>query len=159
MIFLLRWLVILILLAFVAASLFPAAVATLVQTDLIDVTSISDKLQAMARNATPIEMALWYGAAVMFALTIIRLIRRTRSFWVYAIGFLLYAGHWYMAKQAEGGALQLLQSFTLDSFMPANLSVESGAVEVLVLVMLVLVGLIIFVIHGADRRALRALHA
>src|SRR5262245_44790621 len=97
MTFLLRWLVILFLLVFVGASLFPSMLGTVVQTDLIDVAGISAKLQELAQNRTPVEMALWYGAAVFFVLTVIRLVRRTRSLWTWAIGFLLYAGHWYMA--------------------------------------------------------------
>lgn len=161
MLFLLRWLLVLILLAFVAASLFPAALSTLVQTDLIDVSGMSDKLQAMARNTTPIEIALWYGAAVFFLLTVIRLIRKTRSFWTWAIGFVLYAGHWWMAKEAEGdgGAMALLQRLSLDSFMPANLGSPSGASEVVVLAGLLVVGLLVFIVHSADRSAYRSMQA
>ena len=152
MMFLLRWPLILILLVFVAANLFPAAVTTLVQTDLFDVSTVSGTLAHLGQNASWLEAGLWYGAAVFLLIAAIRLMRQTQAFWAWLIGFGLYGAHWAINANAEGGALAAVQSLTLDSFKPGALTVDSIATEVLLLLGLFVVGLLVYVVDHGDRR-------
>ncbi|MBI1251370.1 MAG: hypothetical protein GC189_07850 [Alphaproteobacteria bacterium] len=134
----LRWPLVLILLVYVAACVFPAAVTTLehVQIGNIDVARYSDRLSALGASATPLEAGLWYGAAVFLFIAMVRLMRRTQAFWAWLIGFALYGARWALWKQAEGG-------LTLDSQYPLADYAPIGV--------LLAVGLVILLVDGGDR--------
>jgi hypothetical protein len=153
MMFLLRWPLVLILLAFIAANLFPAVITTAVHTDLFDVSKISSTLQALGQSATWWEAALWYGAALFLLIAMVRLVRQTQAFWAWLLGFACYGAHWALQlNQEQGGALAQLQSLTLDSFKPGTIGLDSLATQVLLVGGLFVVGLLIFIVDHGDRR-------
>jgi hypothetical protein len=150
--FILRWPVALALLILVAASLAPAAVTTAVQTDLIDTSAISAELRAMASNSTWLQAGLWYGAAALFLVAAIRLMRRTQAFWAWLLGFALYGGVWALKQQEqEGGLVGTVQSLSAESFKPENLAESTSATQLTLLGIVLIVGLLVFIIDAADR--------
>lgn len=149
----LRWPVVLLLLILVIASLFPAAATTLVQTDLVDMTAISAELEVLAENTTWLEAGLWYGAAALFLVAAIRLIRRTQAFWAWLLGFACYGARWALTQRnEEGGVLGTVQSLSVESFKPENLSAEAPALQISLLGIVLLIGLLILLIDVIDRR-------
>ena len=136
--FLLRWPLVLILLVYIAACLFPATVTTLehVQTEIVDIAQVSQTLSELGGAATPIEAGLWYGAALFLFIAMVRLIRRTQAFWVWLIGFALYGARWALWKQTEGG-LQFSTDYPVTDYAPVGV--------------LLTVGLLILLVDGADR--------
>ena len=153
MTFVLRWLLVLILLVFVAFCLFPAALITLLQNN-VSVPGLSPDQARIAENSTIVETALWYGAAVFFLIAMVRLVRRTQAFWVWLIGFALYGARWALVQQSEGSLVQSVQSLTVDSFRPESLGADttSTATQIVVLIALLIVGLLIYIVDHGDRR-------
>ena len=151
MMFILRWLVILILLVFIAANLFPALIASAVQTDVVDVGQYSQLLQQLGASSVWYEIALWYGSAVLLFIAMIRLIRKTQAFWAWLLGFACYGAHWALAEQREGGVMTTLQSISLDSINPANIGPESPVPALGLIVLLLIIGILIWMIDHGDR--------
>lgn len=151
MMFLLRWLVILILLGFIAINLFPAVIASAVQTDVINVGGYSEELQQLGASASWYETALWYGSAVLLFIALVRLVRKTQAFWAWLLGFACYGGHWALAEQREGGVMTTLQSLTLDSIKPENVQPDSPVTALGLIVLLFIIGILIWMIDHGDR--------
>lgn len=154
--FILRWPVALVLLALVAASLFPAAVVTLLRTDAVDLSAMAGpmaEVQDYAITATWLEAGLWYGAALFFFIAAVRLMRRTQAFWAWLIGFALYGGRWALNQQnQDGGFVASIQSLSAESFQPENLSAtDQPAAQITLLAVVLVIGLLIFIIDAADR--------
>jgi len=156
MMFILRWPVILILLALAAASVFPAAIGTIeaynLPIDISPVAGASDNLKQWAQSTTLPERVLWYAAAVFFLIAAIRLMRRTQGFWMWLLGFACLGGRWALAQQQhEGGLVATVQSVAPESFQPETLAEGGSAAQMTFLVALLVIGLLIFVIDAADR--------
>ncbi|MES1199214.1 MAG: hypothetical protein ABUS48_04460 [Pseudomonadota bacterium] len=154
MLFIARWLLVLVLLALVAASLFPAAVTTIVQNHLpVDLSTLSDNLQAMGSAATPLELGLWYAAAFFFLVSAIRLMRRTQAFWAWLLGFACYGGRWALQQQEQpGGALGTLQGLNVDDFKPENLAAVGTSSQITLLGVILVIGVLLLIMDIADRR-------
>lgn len=153
MMFLLRWPLILILLAFVAFSLFPAAVVTALLNN-INVPFLSPAEADVARNSNWIEAGLWYGAAVFLLIAAIRLMRQTQAFWAWLMGFALYGARWALVQGGGANIVQSVQGLTADSFKPDTLASDptSAASQIALLAALLLVGLLVFIVDHGDRR-------
>lgn len=153
MTFILRWLLILILLVFVAFSLFPAALVTLLQSH-VNIPWLSPEHTQIAVNTSPVETGLWYGAAVFLLIAMIRLVRRTQAFWAWLIGFALYGGRWALVQQEAGGLLPALQRLTVDSFRPETLGndLTAPAAQLVLIAALLLVGLLTAIVDHGDRK-------
>lgn len=156
MIFLLRWLIILILLVLAAMSLFPAVIGTIetyhLPVDLTPISGASENLKAWAASTTIWERVLWYAAAVFFFISSIRLIRKTQGFWMWLLGFACYGARWGLGQYAQdGGLVGTVQGLTVQSFAPATLASGGSSAQLTFLVFLLVIGLLIFVIDHADR--------
>ncbi|MEJ0058084.1 MAG: hypothetical protein WDM79_00085 [Terricaulis sp.] len=148
----LRWPVALILLILVVGSVFPAIAVTVVHTDLVDLSGVSADLESLAQNTTWLEAGLWYGAALLFLVAAIRLMRRTQAFWAWLIGFALYGARWALTQNSQdGGLVATVQSLSVEAFQPENLTATAPATQVGLVVFHLAVGLLIFIIDAADR--------
>ncbi|HVY87019.1 MAG TPA: hypothetical protein VG943_17935 [Caulobacterales bacterium] len=154
MLFIARWLLVLVLLVLVAASLFPAAVTTMVQNHVpVDLSAVSGELQQLGAAATPLETGLWYAAAFFFLVSAIRLIRRTQAFWAWLLAFACYGGRWALAQQAQpGGALGTLQGLNVNDFRPENLAEAGPSAQITLLGLILVIGLALLLMDIADRR-------
>ncbi|HWA01265.1 MAG TPA: hypothetical protein VG841_13220 [Caulobacterales bacterium] len=154
MLFIARWLLVLVLLVLVAASLFPAAVTTIVQNHLpVDLTAVSSQLEQLGSAATPLELGLWYAAAFFFFVAAVRLIRRTQAFWAWLLAFACYGGRWALQEQEQpGGALSTIQSLKIDDFRPENLATIGPSTQVTLLGVILVIGVLLLIMDIADRR-------
>ncbi|MES1157009.1 MAG: hypothetical protein ABUL73_04430 [Alphaproteobacteria bacterium] len=155
MLFFVRWPLVLVLLLLVAASLFPAAITTVVQAHLpVDLSLVQSQLEALHRTPTWLEAGLWYGAAFFFLISAIRLIRRTQAFWAWILGFACYGGRWALTQSDQpGGVVGTLQRLKADDFRPENLAAATGpSAEISLLGIILVVGLLVFVMDIFDRR-------
>jgi hypothetical protein len=151
--FVLRWLLILILMAFVAQMLAAGPLLGLIQTQAhVDLTMLTTGWSGLARNDDWIEAALWYAAAAFLVIAVIRLVRRTQAFWMWLLAFALLGARWGLSLRAvEGGAVGLLQSLTPQSFDLALLAANPPLLSILLLIKLLLIGLLILVVDHADK--------
>ncbi|MGE0596917.1 MAG: hypothetical protein AB7P07_11145 [Hyphomonadaceae bacterium] len=157
MLFILRWPVVLILLALVALCFLGAAAAagalTGFDTGMAQVQEAqAAAVEAGAAQATWIDVGLFAGAAIFFLISAIRLMRRTQGFWTWLLGFALYGARWALA-QTEGLAATV-QGIDLNSFLQPQAIVAdlaSPEAQVSLLGILLIVGLIIFILDVADR--------
>jgi hypothetical protein len=142
----LRWPLVLILLVYVAACVFPAGVTTLQRFDApaVEIAEVSSTLADLGAAASPLEAGLWYGAGLFLFIAMVRLIRRTQAFWMWLVGFALYGGRWALWTQQNGG-LTLDTAYPVADFGPIGL--------------LLVVGLAILAVDGADRAYWRRLEA
>ncbi len=153
MLFIFRTLMVLVLIALAAASLFPAAIVAIDRMDLaLDLSSLSPELAALAAGATWLEAALWFAAGLLFLIASVRLVRRTEGFWVWLIGFALYSSRWAVTVEDQSGLMKSLQSVTPESFTPDQITSASPAAQLIILGAHLAVGLIILAIDVADRR-------
>jgi hypothetical protein len=157
MMFFLRWPIVLILLFMAAMSAFPAALGAIATYNLPVDTSIltgaSNNVELWASSTTLPERILWYAAAVFFFIAAVRLIRRTQAFWMWLLGFACWGGRWALGQhEQEGGIAATLQGVaSLEAFQPDTLAQGSSGAQVGFLGFLLIIGLLIFVVDGADR--------
>src|SRR5262245_24433203 len=84
--FILRWLLILILLALVALMLAAQPLLGLIQTHAgFDLTLLKTAWAGLAASTDWIEATLWYAAAAFLTIAVIRLVRRTQAFWMWLL--------------------------------------------------------------------------
>ena len=151
--FILRWLLILILLAFVALMLAAQPLLGLIQTHAgLDLTLLKTAWSGLARHADWIEAALWYAAAAFLSIAIIRLVRRTQAFWMWLLAFALLGARWGLSlRTVDGGAVGLLQGLTLERFQPALIVADPPLLQVVVLIKLLIIGVIILSVDNDDK--------
>jgi hypothetical protein len=156
MTFILRWPAILVLLILVLMSLAAAFAATIVLAHLpVDLGAAlsQDQLEVVGRSSW-LEAGLWYGAALMFLISAIRLIRRTQGFWTWLLGFACYGGRWAVAQQNDGGLAETVRGVDPKAYLqPEALaaSPETATAQIGVLGIILIVGLVILIVDGGDR--------
>jgi hypothetical protein len=153
MAFILRWLLVLILLAFVALMLAAAPLLGLIHAQAgFDLTLLSTAFSGLARSADWIEATLWYAAAAFFGVAVIRLVRRTQAFWMWLIGFTLIGVRWGLTlRTQEGGALGLFQGLTFERLQPALLVADPPMLQLVLLIKLLILGFLILTVDNADK--------
>lgn len=158
----LRWPVVLILLAVTLVnSWLPAAATAAAQLRVAALNDAIDSLRARSRfvagaleygaQASWLEAGLWFAAGLFFLIAAVRLMRRTQGFWMWLLGFACYGGRWAVTQQNEGGLAATLQSLTPQALSPENLTPEAAPVQAGLLAFHLVVGLIILVIDAGDR--------
>ena len=167
MTFILRWPAILAMLALVllciagalgAAGLiadFQAPASGVGQVDAQVAQAQDAAAQTGAISATWIDVGLLAGAALFFLISAIRLMRRTQGFWTWLLGFALYGGRWAWSQQYnEGGVMGTLQGIDVNAYMQPELLLNdlgSSSAQVGILAVVLVVGLFVFIVDGADR--------
>lgn len=157
MTFILRWPAVLVLLALVAVCVLAAASTGAALLNYAAPIAEVQSVQAEAADAgvaekTWLDVGLWAAAALFFLVAAVRLIRRTQGFWVWLLGFGAYAGRW--AYEQGQDVLGHIQAFSIDSYRdPQALLAQPGSFEaqVAILGLIVVVGVFIAIIDGADR--------
>jgi hypothetical protein len=157
MTFILRWPAILVLLALVLLSFLGAlGAAGLISGYVPPLAQVQD-VQAQAANSRAVEagwidVALLAGAGLFFLISAIRLMRRTQGFWTWLIGFALYGGRWAMAQ--HDGLVATLQSIDPNTYLqPQTVLADLGApsAQVALLAVVLIVGILVLIVDGADR--------
>lgn len=167
MTFILRWPAILVMLALVLLCIAGALGAAGLITDFQAPASGVEQVDAQvaqaqsaaentgAANATWIDVGLLAAAAIFFLISAVRLMRRTQGFWTWLLGFALYGGRWAWSQQYnEGGALATLRGVDINAYsQPQALLTDLGspAAQVGILAIVLVVGLFILIVDGADR--------
>jgi hypothetical protein len=157
MTFILRWPAVLVLFALVLMALLGALAAaagiTGTEIPVAQISAVQAEANAAgAAQATWLDVGLLAGAAVFFLISAIRLIRRTQGFWTWLFGFACYGGRWAYAQGSE--ALAQIQGLNLDAYaQPQTLLADLGAPEsqLAILGIVLIVGILILIIDGADR--------
>jgi multisubunit Na+/H+ antiporter MnhC subunit len=157
MTFILRWPAVLVLFALVGACVLAALGAAGIITGYEAPVAQVQEAQAQAAatgaaDATWLDVGLLAGAGVFFLIAAIRLIRRTQGFWVWLLGFALYAGRWAYAQ--GDGVVDKLKAIDINVYRdPQALVADMGSFEaqVGVLAVILVVGAIVAIVDGADR--------
>lgn len=164
MTFILRWPAILVLLALVLLSFlgalgaagvisdFQTPASGVAQVDSQVVAAQSAAAESGAADASWIDVGLLAGAGLFFLISAIRLMRRTQGFWTWLIGFALYGGRWAMAQ--DDGLMATLQSIDPNIYLqPQTILADLGApsAQVALLALVLIVGILILIVDGADR--------
>jgi hypothetical protein len=157
MTFILRWPAVLALFALVAACVLSAlAAAGALAGFTAPIAQVQDvqaeAASAGAAQATWIDVGLLAGAALFFLIAAIRLMRRTQGFWTWLLGFACFGGLW--AYQEGQGVVDRIMAIDINVYRaPQALLADSGSFEarVGILAIILLVGVIIAIIDGADR--------
>lgn len=157
MTFILRWPAVLVLFALVAActlaALGAAGVITGYEAPVAQVQQAQAEVAATgAAEATWLDVGLLAGAAVFFLIAAIRLIRRTQGFWVWLLGFALYAGRWAYAQGQD--VVTRIQAIDINVYRdPQALVQDMSAFEaqVGILAVILIVGVFVAIVDGADR--------
>ncbi|HRE43067.1 MAG TPA: hypothetical protein PKY87_03755 [Terricaulis sp.] len=157
MTFILRWPAVLVLFALVALCVLAAVSAGAAiagyQAPITQVQDVqAEAAAAGAAEMTWLDVGLWGAAALFFLIAAVRLIRRTQGFWVWLLGFAAYGGRW--AYQQGQDVITQFQAIDWGVFQePQKLLAEAGSFEVQValLAVILIVGVFIAIIDGADR--------
>ena len=157
MTFILRWPAVLVLFALVAAcglaALGAAGVLTGYEAPVAQVQEAQAQAAATgAADATWLDVGLLAGAGVFFLIAAIRLIRRTQGFWLWLLGFALYAGRWAYAQGAD--VVERLQAINIDLYRDPQALLQDMAsfeAQVGVLAVILIVGVFVAIVDGADR--------
>lgn len=147
----LRWPVVLVLLGYVVVCVAAAAGLTADKLGLALDHEIWSAFAASASGAGWIETALWAGAGVMLFISAVRLVRRTQGFWAWLLGFAAYGARWALSETGGDFVAEASAVRSLDDAAPVAANVVSNYPLVLLFALLV-VGLLILVIDGADKR-------
>lgn len=157
MTFILRWPAVLALFALVAVCVVGAATAGAAllgySAPIAEVQSVqAQAAEAGVAHATWLDVGLWGAAGLFFLIAAVRLIRRTQGFWVWLLGFAAYAGGWAYAQGA--GVLEHFQALSIDVYRdPQALLADLGSFEaqVAILGVILVVGVFVAIVDGADR--------
>jgi hypothetical protein len=151
--FILRWLLILILAAFVGQMLAAQPLLGLIQTHSgVDLTLLKTAWSGLAHHNDWVEATLWYAAAAFLLIAVIRLARRTQAFWMWLLAFAFLGARWGLSLRAvEGGAVGFLQGLTLERFQPALLVANPPLLSIVLLIKLLIIGLLILVVDHDDK--------
>jgi len=152
MTFVLRLPAIIVLLLLVAASLAPAIAVTVFRAGLpVDLALVDPSLPGFAEQGSWLDAGLWYGAALFFLISSIRLMRRTQGFWTWLLGFACYGARWALAQADVAASLQQLD---FERYAQPHALAQAGdtpEAQVAILAVILLVGLMILIIDAADR--------
>jgi len=157
MTFILRWPAVLVLFALVALCVLAgvSAGAELLgyAAPIAEVQSVqAEAAAAGAGAATWLDVGLWSAAAIFFLIAAIRLIRRTQGFWVWLLGFAAYAGRWAYAQGQT--VVEQLQALDVNTYRdPQALLARPDLFEaqVAILAIILIVGVFVAIVDGADR--------
>lgn len=157
MTFILRWPAVLVLFALVAAcvlgALAAAGIVTGYEAPVAQVQDVQAQAAASgAADATWIDVGLLGAAALFFLISAIRLIRRTQGFWTWLLGFACFGGRW--AYQQGQGVVDQLMAIDINIYRnPQALITDMSSFEaqVAVLAVILVVGLFVVIVDGADR--------
>jgi hypothetical protein len=157
MTFILRWPAVLVLFALVAAcvlgALAAAGIVTGYEAPVAQVQDVQAQAAASgAADATWIDVGLLGAAALFFLISAIRLIRRTQGFWTWLLGFACFGGRW--AYQQGQSVVDQLMAIDINIYRnPQALITDMSSFEaqVAVLAVILVVGLFVVIVDGADR--------
>lgn len=157
MLFIVRWPVVLVLIALMLFCFLGAAAAAAAITNFSTGVAQVEAAQAAAveagaGQASWIEVGLLAGAGLFFLISAIRLVRRTQGFWTWLLGFALFGGRWALAQRGDLAAT--VQSLDIGAYLqPQAILADPGAPEAQVglLGVILITGLLIFILDAADR--------
>ncbi|MGE3142453.1 MAG: hypothetical protein AB7L65_03975 [Hyphomonadaceae bacterium] len=150
----LRWPAALLLLVLATVSLVGAGAVTAARLDAPQLADLSERAVEYGRSATWLQAGMMYAAALMFFISMVRLLRRTQAFWYWLLGFGLFGASWALTHNIQqwGALAQTMPRFdALTSQNAAEIFAQALDQGLAPLAACLLAGLAVAFVDGADR--------